>query len=165
VAPLANVKGVQVTSINLAQDSPLASSLQWSPAVLAKYYFFSPSHAFRPFVGLGMSYTWFTDVNLNPEFANQLNEKFGNALGVVDGKPGLAYSTAKASSSWVPVYHAGASYMFTHHWGLIASLSYLPLHTKETVTTKAEDGTPLLVNTEYLRLDPLVSALMLEYRF
>ncbi len=39
-----------------------ASAKSWTPTVFAKYLFNEPADTFRPYLGLGISYAWFTDV-------------------------------------------------------------------------------------------------------
>jgi len=83
----------------LARYGHIGSAKQWSPAVVAKYYFGESSSKFRPFLGAGLSYTRYSDVTLSPTFQN-----------VASGGSGTA--NASLSDSWAPVLNAGASYNF-----------------------------------------------------
>ena len=78
-----------------------------------------------------------------------------------------ARSTAlpKASSSWQPVFNLGATYNFDKHWGLIASLTYIPLKTTSSLIIKAADGTELATTKSKLNADPLITFLAVSYRF
>ena len=54
----------------LARYGHIGSAKQWSPAVVAKYYFGDSRSKFRPFLGAGLSYTRYSDVTLSPTFQN-----------------------------------------------------------------------------------------------
>ena len=71
-----------IISVDLGDpaNNPLATARQWSPAALLQYYFFDSSFALRPYLGLGFTYTWFTDVELNAAFDDTLNSSFGRTL-------------------------------------------------------------------------------------
>jgi outer membrane protein len=155
-------------SQNLGDPSsnPIVKSVrQWSPAALLQYYFNGPHAKFRPFIGLGVSYNWFSDVQLNPNFVTSTQNNLGSVLAAGAGKPGPTQVTAKASSSWQPVFNVGAEYNITDHWGLEASVTYIPLKTTSSVIIKAADGTELSVSQAELKADPIISFLAVSYRF
>ena len=112
-------------------------------AAILQYYFGAANAKFRPFLGLGVSYNWFSDLQLNTNFIKQTQDNLGAVLAAGAGKPGTTSVEAKASSSWQPVFNAGLQYNMTEHFGLIASVTYIPLKTTSTVTIKAADGTVL----------------------
>jgi outer membrane protein len=153
--------------IGAAENNPLASVRQWSPAVLAQYFFFSPSSRFRPNLGLGISYTWFTDISPNATFVRNLNNNFGPVLAIAAGKyrEGPTHVGASASYEWAPIYNAGFSYDLTEHWGIVGSISYLPLRASAHITIFAADGTQLADSHAQVHLDPLASAVLVSYRF
>jgi outer membrane protein len=147
-------------------SNPIIKSVrQWSPAAILQYYFNKPTAKFRPFVGLGVSYNWFSDIQLNPNFVTSTQNNLGSVLAAGAGKPGTTQVTAKASSSWQPVFNAGAEYNITDHWGLIASVTYIPLKTTSSVIVKAADGTELAVSKAELKADPIISFLAVSYKF
>lgn len=155
-------------SQNLGDPSsnPIVKSVrQWSPAAVLQYYFGQPNDKFRPFLGIGASYNWFSDIQLNPNFVKSTQENLGAVLAAGAGKPGTTQVSAKASSSWQPVFNAGAEYNITSHWGLIASVTYIPLKTTSSVIIKAADGTELSVSKAELKADPIISFLAVSYRF
>ncbi len=155
-------------SQNLGDPSsnPIIKSVrQWSPAAILQYYFGQPTSKFRPFVGLGVSYNWFSDVQLNPNFVTSTQNNLGSVLAAGAGKPGTTQVSAKASSSWQPVFNAGAEYNITDHWGLLASITYIPLKTTSSVIVKAADGTELAVSRATLKADPIISFLAISYKF
>lgn len=146
--------------------NPIVKSVrQWSPAVIFQYYFRDADAKFRPFVGLGVSYNWFSDVQLNPNFVKATQDDLGAVLAAGAGKPGQTQISAKASSSWQPVFNLGATYNITEHLGVVASLTYIPLKTTSSVIVRAADGSELGVSKADLKADPLITFLALSYRF
>jgi outer membrane protein len=135
------------------------------PAVLLQYYFGAATAKFRPFLGLGVSYNWFSDLQLNTNFIKQTQDNLGAILAAGAGKPGTTSVEAKASSSWQPVFNAGLQYNLTEHFGLIASVTYIPLKTTSTVTIKAADGTVLAESKSELKADPIISYVGMTYKF
>jgi outer membrane protein len=138
---------------------------QWSPALLLQYYFASATAAFRPFVGLGVSYNWFSDIELNPNFVAATRNNLGAVLAAGANKPGPTSVDAKASSSWAPVFNVGGVYNVSRRWGLTASVTYIPLKTKSSVIMKAADGTVLGVTQGELKADPIIAFLAVSYKF
>lgn len=136
----------------LARFGELASVRQWSPAILAKYHFGTAQQRFRPYVGLGLNYTWFTDGKItSTQFSNAT---FG---------PG-ATTSVKADSSWNPVFNIGATYAMTDRWILGLSVSYLPLKTKATLNTHTATGVPITSETS-IKIRPVVTLLTVGYAF
>ncbi|WP_028226960.1 OmpW/AlkL family protein [Paraburkholderia ferrariae] len=146
--------------------NPIVTSVrQWSPALIFQYYFRDADAKFRPFLGLGVSYNWFSDIQLNPAFVSATQNDLGSVLAAGAGKPGQTQVSAKASASWQPVFNAGAEYNITAHLGLVASITYIPLKTTSSVIVKAADGTELAVSKSKLSADPIISFLAVSYRF
>jgi len=146
--------------------NPIVKSVrQWSPALIFQYYFRDGGARFRPFVGVGVSYNWFSDIQLNPNFVRATQNDLGSVLAAGAGKPGTTKISAKASASWQPVFNAGATYSITSHLGIVASVTYIPLRTTSSVIVKSADGTELAVSRAELKADPIISFLALSYRF
>ncbi|GAB3630092.1 membrane protein [Pandoraea terrae] len=157
-----------LTSIDLGApaNNPIVQSVrQWSPALVFQYYFRDADASLRPFLGLGVSYTFFTDVKLNPNFEAQLNRNFGDVLASTSGHNGPTRVEAKSSSSWQPVLNAGVGYTFDKHWIATASVSYVPLKTTANIKIKAADGTVLSSSDAEIRLNPIVTFVSLGYKF
>jgi outer membrane protein len=136
----------------LAPFGVIGSVRQWSPAILAKYHFGTAQQRFRPYVGLGINYTWFTDGKIT-------STPFSNAT----FGPG-ATTTVKADSSWNPVFNIGATYAMTDRWILGLSVSYLPLKTKATLNTRTATGVPVTSETS-IKIRPVVTFLTVGYAF
>jgi len=157
-----------LTSIDLgaAQNNPIVQSVrQWSPALVFQYYFGQANSTWRPFLGVGVSYTFFTNVSLNPNFESALNQNFGSVLAFTSGHNGPTSVEAKSSASWQPVLNAGFSYAFTKHWVASASVSYIPLKTTANIKIKAQDGTVLASSDAEIKLNPIVTFVSLGYKF
>lgn len=132
----------------------LGSVKQWSPALLMKYYFGEATTKFRPYVGLGVNYTWFSDAKIT-------NAQF-SATELLGTTPSM--TSVKADASWNPVFNIGASYAIADRWYVMASVSYLPLKTTAHLTTTLGSGAKLESEAK-LRVRPIVSLLSVGYRF
>jgi outer membrane protein len=144
--------------VNLVGDGTLqkygnlGSTKPIPPALELRYHLFSADSKFRPFVGLGVNYTWFTQVRTtNSQFVS-------DSLG-----PGGS-ARATLSSSWNPVFEAGANYAITKHWSIGASLGYVPVKTQLTLYGQTATGTQI-VSKSTLRLDPINVFLNVAYTF
>jgi len=141
---------------SLSTFGKLGSVKQWSPALLVKYHFFDAKTKFRPYVGLGLNYTWYTDETVT-------NQKF------VQGFAHGTGMTASASSSWNPVFNIGANYALTENWFLGFSVSYLPVSTTATFRTTGVPVAPgvtgeTVAHTK-LAVNPVVTFLTVSYKF
>lgn len=149
----------------LSNQPAVKNARQWSPAVILQYYFNAPNARFRPFVGIGVAYSWFTNIELNSNFAHDVAENLGSVLAAGAGKSGPTSVEAKAKSSFTPVYNIGASYAINNHWALTATLSYMPLKTYASTIIKAADGSTLATTRTKLRADPLITFIGVSYKF
>ncbi len=133
----------------------LGNVRQWSPAALVKYHFLEAKSKFRPYVGIGVNYTWFTGETItNQTF---VKSQFGPN----------ATMTASAKSSWNPVFNIGANYAVTDNWFIGLSVSYLPLSSTATLTTHNAGalGNQTIVSHTKIKIDPVVTFLNVGYRF
>jgi outer membrane protein len=81
------------------------------PSIVVKYLFNAPADAFRPFLGLGVNYTYFNNTSASSD--PLVHE--------------LAGSSQSLSSSWNPVFNAGGIYTLNDHWSLNFGVSYVPM--------------------------------------
>lgn len=136
------------------QYGELGSVKQWSPALLVKYYFGQATTRFRPYVGMGVNYTWFSDAKItNAQFTYDKLARTGPDM-----------TSVKADASWNPVFNIGASYAIADRWYVMASVSYLPLKTTAHLTTTLLDGRKMETSAN-LRVRPIVSLLSIGYQF
>jgi outer membrane protein len=132
----------------------IGSANQLSPAVLAKWHFLESNAKIRPFVGLGLTYVWYSNIKSTDNFQNYMSALTGGAGARTD---------IKLSSSFAPVLNAGVSYAIDDKWSLNFSASYIPLKTKAELTTVRG---PVTVRSETeLKLNPLVTFLSVGYKF
>jgi outer membrane protein len=136
---------------SLAGLGELGNAKQWSPALVAKWFFGDGNSKFRPFIGAGVTYVWYSDVKLDPSLQRQLTGPGGNA-------------GADLSSSWAPVANIGAIYNFDKNWSVGLSLSYIPLKTDADITGTTATGVTVRAKTR-LTLDPIVTFLSVGYTF
>jgi len=135
----------------LAGLGQLGEAKQWSPAVIAKWYFGDKNSQLRPFVGLGVTRVWYSSVSLSRSLQT-----------TVAGAGGTA--TADLSSSWAPVANVGLTYNLNEKWSLGLSVAYIPLKTDATINGRTAGGTATQATTK-LTLDPLVTFLSVGYKF
>jgi outer membrane protein len=138
---------------SFSQYGTLGTAKQWSPTLLFKYYFREPTAKFRPYVGMGVTYTWFSDAKIT-------NGSFES--GVLHGPTDVT-----TDRSWAPVLNAGFVYNFTEHWFTGFSFSYVPLTVTAKLTSQAATpvGTLALKTESKIRLNPIVTYLNVGYRF
>jgi len=130
----------------------LGTTRPMPPAIELRYHLFSAESKFRPFIGLGVNYTWFTQVRTtNNQF---ITDSFG---------PGGS-ARATLSSSWNPVFEVGANYAITKHWSVGTSVNYMPVKTNLTLSGQTATGTQI-VSKSTLRLNPLSVFLNVAYTF
>ncbi|WP_233864901.1 OmpW/AlkL family protein [Paraburkholderia adhaesiva] len=143
----------------------------WAPALLLKYYFNKPDSTFRPYVGIGATYVWFSDAKItNPALTGAIGNIGGTIAGVPS--PGLVgtQTSVSTTSSWAPVFNVGFNYNFTKHWFAGFSLSYVPVSVTaklSTSTVSLASGTagPNVKSEAKIHLNPLVTYLKAGYAF
>jgi len=142
----------------LGQVGEMGTARAWSPAIQAQYHFGVPTARLRPYVGAGVAYVWYRDIELSrPVATGQL--LYSPALGTLLEGP----TTVSLSKSIAPIVNAGLTYNIDSHWSIGASLSYMWLSTKATLTTQAPVGT--VTTTTKVKINPLTSFLSVGYRF
>jgi len=132
----------------------LGHANEWSPALVFKYFFNNANAKFRPYLGVGATYVWFTGAKITNTAFEQ------GALG--------GPTSATTSNQWAPVFNAGFQYNFTHHWFAGLSLSYVPVSVTATFTTARSIpgvGTVPETSKEKINLNPIVTYLNVGYRF
>lgn len=141
---------------SLAGLGQIGTAKQWSPAVIAKWYFGDRDSQFRPFVGLGVTHVWYSGVKLSPSLQNAVTAPHGGAGGS---------ATANLSSSWAPVANIGLTYNIDKKWSLGFSVAYIPLDTDAEIIGRNAAGTVISRHTTNLTLDPMVTFLSVGYKF
>ena len=120
-----------------------------NPSLVAKYLFNAPNDTIRPYVGLGVTYTSFSDVTPN------VSDPTVNIL---------AGTSASLSSSWAPIFNVGAIYNINDKWSINGSVSYVPLKTDVTFVGNYPPGVPI-TTTGTLTLNPWDFVVRVGYKF
>jgi outer membrane protein len=134
----------------------IGQAKQWSPAVVAKYHFGTASSKFRPSVGLGLTYVWYSDIEVTDKFQQALSLK-------LTGSNPNAKSKIDLESSLAPVFNIGASYAIDDKWSINGSLSYILLKTKAKIETTLPSG--VVKSETELTVNPLVAFVSVGYKF
>jgi outer membrane protein len=145
---------------DLSAFGEIGRAKQWSPAIVAKYFFGNANDKFRPFVGAGVTYVWYSNV--------QLSSAFQKYAGTASTNTGTGTATASLSSSTAPVLTAGTTYNLDDKWSIGFSVSYIPLKTEATVTGTGTGASAAYGTNVYktkLTINPIVSFLSVGYKF
>lgn len=133
---------------NAAALGQVGTTRAWFPALLGNYSFDGPA-GLKPYLGVGLNYTWYTEGRVEPIYT----ATFGGTS-----------STAKLKSSWGPVLKVGIGVPLGQSWVLDAAYSRYGIRTTATITT-ATPGVGDIVRTIDVRSDPDVYGITLGYRF
>ncbi|WP_075790606.1 OmpW/AlkL family protein [Massilia putida] len=120
----------------------IADTKVWSPILMFQYRFGGTDSLFRPYVGLGGTYTKYTSVTTTPMLSMLTN-------------PG-GTTTASIDSAWGFVGQVGATYKLSDHWFLDGSI--VPMRLKTTAHLSTGQSVDVSVN-------PLLVNLAVGYRF
>jgi len=71
----------------LAGVGEIGKAKQWSPAIVAKYHFGDGNSAFRPFVGAGVTYVWYDNVELTDTFQRTISSKHPTSPSTIRSSP------------------------------------------------------------------------------
>ena len=156
-----------LNSLDIGRDefNPVGSGRQWTPLLFAEYHFLAPDAMFRPFIGVGFTYAFFTEVELNEEFEAAINRQFGAPLALAAGRPGPTDTDSDIDNTFAPAFALGLSARLSPKWSVTSSVTYLPLSTTATVSIDAEDGTRLATARTRLKFDAVAFALLAGYHF
>jgi len=127
----------------IAGVGKIGSVRQLSPTVIGQYRFGESSSAFRPYVGLGLTYTYF------------FHEEGSGTLTALTN-PGGPPTELRAKNAWGISPQIGATYSFDAHWFVNASVI------KTFIKTTSHLSTGQSIDT---KLDPLAVNVSIGYRF
>jgi len=137
-----------------APNHPAAATTKvLNPSLVAKYLFNAPNDTIRPYVGLGLTYTSFSDVTPNLSDATVKT---------------LAGTSASLSSAWAPIFNVGAIYNIDEKWSINGSFSYVPLKTDVTFVGSVPVAPGVAVpitTTGTLTLNPWDFVIRVGYKF
>lgn len=137
---------------SLEQFGVLGKGKPWSPTAILRYHLGAADDRFRVYGGLGVTYSWFTNVQTT-------NQTFMQAT----YGPGSSASV-HLSNAWSPVFELGATYAFDKHWMAGVGVSYIPANTTATIDARTAAGVTI-VTTARLRIRPVNTFVSLAYCF
>ena len=111
---------------------------------LAQWRFMEPTSAFRPYIGVGITYAAF------------YGAKSTSTLTAITGSTPSNPTTLSIDSKWAATAQLGASMAIDKSWFLDASYTYTPLSTRTTLSTG---------QTLDAKIDPSSFSLAVGYKF
>ena len=160
----------------LESHGPAASARAWTPAFELQYHFGKTGvNKFRPYVGLGIMYAYFNELEINPRTEQDLiaaghmiaNIKEGNAGASLEGKPSNANPTAdlEATDAFAPIATVGFTYDFNERWFAVGSVSYAHLKNETTITVSDDNLGELITSEADIEVNPILAYAGFGMRF
>lgn len=161
---------------DLEAHGPAASARAWTPAFELQYHFGKTGvNKFRPYVGLGIMYAYFNELEINPRTEQDLiaaghmiaNIKEGNAGASLEGKPSNANPTVdlEATDAFAPIATVGFTYDFNERWFAVGSVSYAHLKNKTTITVSDDNLGELITSKADIEVNPILAYAGFGMRF
>ncbi len=161
---------------DLEAYGPAASARAWTPAFEFQYHFGKTGvNKFRPYVGLGVMYAYFNELEINSRTEQDLiaaghmiaNIKQGNAGASLEGKLSEADPKVKleASDVFAPVATVGFSYDFNDTWFAVGSVSYAHLKNDTTITVTDSTLGELIRSKADIEINPILAYAGIGMRF
>lgn len=162
---------------NLGNKAVASTARAWTPAIEAQYQFGkSGVNKFRPYVGAGIMYAYFNEIELNSSIESDLIAAGHMIQNVLDNKAGAALdkklSSAdpsikiKTTDAIAPIITLGATYDLTANWYGVASVSYAKLNNRVNIDViDNNSGNRLIHSSTKIDIDPLITYMGIGYRF
>ncbi|WP_168379182.1 OmpW/AlkL family protein [Acinetobacter cumulans] len=161
---------------DLEAYGPAASARAWTPAAEIQYHFGKTGvNKFRPYVGLGVMYAYFNELEMNPQIEKDLiaaghmiaNIKEGNAGASLEGKPSKANPKVdlEATDVFAPVATVGFTYDFNDKWFAVGSVSYAHLQNETTITVTDATHGELIKSKADIEVNPILAYAGIGMRF
>jgi len=125
----------------LLGNGALGETKQLPPTLSLLYYFNGAEAAFQPYAGVGINYTVFFEDNFNAQRESQ------------------GFSDLQLDNSFGLAAQVGFDYLLDQHWMVNASVRYIDIDTTANFNL---GGQRSYVDVQ---VDPIVSSLMIGYRF
>lgn len=147
-------------------NNPIATGKAWSPTVIATYTLFDRNARLRPYVGLGLSYGFLTDIKVNPHITEDLNSK-GALIALITGNPNATSVSIKGEADpfFTAVGTLGVDVRLTEKLGLKFSASYVPSSTDVRLKIYDSVGTEIGEVSSNILIDPVIYFAAVSYRF
>ncbi|NHB57806.1 OmpW family protein [Acinetobacter sp. 194] len=154
----------------------VAEARAWTPAFEVQYHFGKTGvNKFRPYLGVGLMYAYFNDLEMNSGLKNDLIKAGHMIANIKDGKAGAALeretSSAnpkvklEASDAFAPVATAGFTYDFNDRWFAVGSISYAHLKGETTITVKDAQLGELIKAKSDIEINPILGYAGVGFRF
>ncbi len=133
------------------------------PPALSVLYYFDTNSAFKPYVGVGINYTFFFEDSFNPALTGPDSPtivSISDGTTTPVGAP-LDASDLNLDNSWGLSAQVGVDYQVDENWSINASARYIDIDTKASFTAVG-GAVPGHVSVD---VDPMVYSLMVGYKF
>lgn len=161
---------------DLSGHGKVAEARAWTPAFEFQYHFGKTGvNKFRPYVGLGLMYAYFNELEMNSNLEADLvaaghkiaNIKLGEAGKALDGIESTANPKVKleAKDAFAPVATAGFTYDFNDRWFAVGSISYAHLKGETTITVNDAKLGELINAKSDIEINPILGYAGIGYRF
>lgn len=157
-------KMVPAVEMGRPSNNPVATVKHWFPSAMVQYYFGEKNANLHPFVGVGVGYSFFTDVKLTPNFDQNLQQA-GAFMALASTLSPQNTTEAKASSAWRPLFNAGVAYRLNKQWDLGLAISYVPIKTVATIRVRDKTGNVVLTSTANLDIPTIASSATVGFHF
>lgn len=185
-APLSGKADTALGSIQLKQDIPItnleqnrqaATARAWLPAIELHYQFGqSGVNKFRPYIGAGVMYAYFNDIELDHGIESDLIAAGHMIQNIQDGQSGAAIDRktssanpavkVKATDTFAPIMTLGATYDFSPNWFAVGSVSYAPMNNDAKISVVDQNtGKQLIHAKTKIDIDPMITYIGVGYRF
>ncbi|WP_374663746.1 OmpW family protein [Acinetobacter sp.] len=152
---------------DLGAQGPAASARAWTPAFEFQYHFGKTGvNKFRPYVGAGLMYAYFNELEMNPRIEQDLIAAGHMIANIKEGKAGASLerklSSAnpqvdlEATDAFAPIVTAGFTYDFNDKWFAAASVSYAHLKNETTITVTDAKLGELIRSKADIEVNPLM---------
>lgn len=157
-------KIVPPVQMGKASNNPVATIRHWYPSVMIQYYFGEKADRWHPFLGVGLGFSFFTDVKLTQNFDNNLRQA-GSFLALATTLDPYSTTEAEASSAIRPIFNAGVAYHLDDKWSLGLAVSYVPIKTVSTIRVRDKTGKVVLTSTADLDIPTVASSATVGFKF
>lgn len=168
-------KNIEIT--DLSAHGAAASARAWTPAFEFQYHFGKTGvNKFRPYVGVGLMYAYFNELEINPRteqdlikaghmIANILTDTAGASL---ENTPKAGVNPKvelDATDAFAPVVTAGFTYDFNDKWFAVGSISYAHLKNETTITVSDAQLGTLITSKADIEVNPVLAYAGIGMRF
>jgi len=161
---------------DLEANGPAATARAWTPAFEFQYHFGKTGvNKFRPYVGLGVMYAYFNELEINPRTEQDLiaaghmiaTIKEGNAGASLEGKLSKANPQVdlEATDAIAPIATLGFTYDFNDKWFAVGSVSYAHMKNETTITVTDATHGELIRSKADIEINPILAYAGVGIRF